>query len=171
MPREFRSDPIGLLLRSAERDGDVVRLKIGPVVAHLVNHPDHVEHVLLRNARNYDKDTRSVSRLRATCGASLLTTDGEPWIRQCKLIQPAFQPAMLGRIVPVATRAISHMLDRWSEIGAGRPVLDIVSEMMHVTLQIAAQSLFGEHCSRGRCCRAFAGHYSAGHMAASGKLG
>ena len=139
---------MGLLLRSAERYGDVVRLKIGPVVAHLVNHPDHVEHVLLRNARNYDKNTRSVSRLRSTCGASLLTTDGGPWIRQRKLIQPAFQPAMMDRIAPVAIGALSQMLDRWGESARTGEVVDIVSEMMHVTLQIAAQSLFGADIAR-----------------------
>ena len=86
---------------------------------------------------------RSVSRLRATCGESLLTTDGEPWLRRRKFIQPAFQPGMMEHIVPTATEAVSRMLDRWSEsMTAGRAV-DIVSEMMHVTLQIAAQSLFG----------------------------
>ena len=146
--REFRSDPIGLLLRSSQRYGDVVRLKIGPVIAHLVNHPDHIEHVLLRNARNYDKNTRSVARLRATCGASLLTTDGAQWSRHRKLIQPAFQPAMLHGIAPVACEAISQMLGRWGEAArAGRPI-EIVSEMMHVTLRIAAQSLFGANIAR-----------------------
>jgi cytochrome P450 len=145
---EFRADPIGLLLRSAEQYGDVVRLRIGPVVAHLVNHPDHIEHVFVRNARNYDKNTRSVSRLRATCGKSLLTTDGELWSRHRKFIQPAFQPAMMQRIEPIAKAAISQMLDRWGEAAtAGRP-LDIVSEMMHVTLKIAAQSLFGVDMER-----------------------
>jgi cytochrome P450 len=135
-------------MRSAERYGDVIRLKIGPVVVHLVNHPDHVEHVLLRNARNYDKNTRSVNRLRATCGESLLTTDGESWIRQRKLIQPVFQPGMMDRIAPTATDAVSRMIDRWSEsMRAGRAV-DIVSEMMHVTLQIAAQTLFGADIAR-----------------------
>jgi enediyne biosynthesis protein E7 len=145
---EFRADPIGLLLRVAERYGDVVRLRIGPVLAHLVNHPDHIEHVFVRNARNYDKNTRSVSRLRATCGQSLLTTDGERWSRHRKLIQPAFQPAVVERIAPVARTAISHMLERWSEAATAGRSIDVVSEMMHVTLRIAAQSLFGADVER-----------------------
>jgi enediyne biosynthesis protein E7 len=141
---EFRSDPIGLFLRSAQRYGEVVRLRIGPVTAHLINNPDHVEHVLLRNARNYDKNTRSVARLRTTCGASLLTTDGNQWCRQRKLIQPAFQPAMLHQYAPMAIETISQMLDKWGEAEKiGRPI-EIVAEMMNVTLRVAAQSLFGE---------------------------
>ncbi|MHB0960333.1 MAG: cytochrome P450 [Pirellulaceae bacterium] len=141
--REFRRDPVGLLLRSAERYGDVVRLRIGPVLTHLVNHPDHIEHVLVQNARNYDKNTRSVAKLRATCGRSLLSTEGETWQRHRQLIQPAFQPGSLKRYVPDMFDCTSHMLDRWSEAArAGQP-LDIVSEMMHVTLTIAARCLFG----------------------------
>ena len=141
--REFRRDPIGLLLNSARVYGDVVRLKIGPVLAHLVNHPDHIEHVLVTNARNYDKQTRSVAKIRATCGRSLLSADGDVWRKHRRLIQPAFQAESVGRFVPIIVEATTQMLDRWDKFARiGRP-LDIVSEMMHVTLTIAARSLFG----------------------------
>ena len=99
-------------------------------------------------AHNYDKNTRSVAKLRATCGRSLLSTEGETWQRHRQLIQPAFQPDSLKRFVPDMCDCTGQMLDRWSEAArTGRP-LDIVSEMMHVTLTIAARCLFGAEIAR-----------------------
>lgn len=74
--RAFRRDVLGLMLESSRRYGDVVRFHIGPFVVHLLNHPDHVEHVLQSHARNYDKATRSSAKIRAISGDSLLTSNG-----------------------------------------------------------------------------------------------
>ncbi|MBT6156637.1 MAG: cytochrome P450 [Planctomycetaceae bacterium] len=139
----FQRDAIGLLSRSAQEYGDVVRFRMGPVVAHLVNHPQHVEHVLLHGAENYDKQTRSVSKIRATCGDSLLTSDGEMWRRHRQLIQPAFRQETLERFVPVITETTNAMLKNWQNVARGRAEINIVSEMMQLTLKIAAQILFG----------------------------
>ena len=35
--------------------GDVIRFRIGPFTAHLIAHPDAVEHVLLKNRQNYER--------------------------------------------------------------------------------------------------------------------
>ena len=57
---------------------------------HLLNHPDHVEHVLQSHARNYDKATRSSAKIRLISGDSLLTSNGDVWQRQRRLMQPSF---------------------------------------------------------------------------------
>ena len=68
--RPFRRDVLALL-QSATRDhGDVVRFRIGPLVVHLLNHPDHVTHVLQTRARHYDKATRSSAAIAAIAGTS-----------------------------------------------------------------------------------------------------
>ncbi|MGE5191927.1 MAG: cytochrome P450, partial [Deltaproteobacteria bacterium] len=61
---EFRRDVLGLMLESRRRYGDVVRCRLGPQVVHLVARPEHIEHVLLTNQRNYNKETRSSSKIR-----------------------------------------------------------------------------------------------------------
>ena len=40
----MRRDPSGFLLASANAHGDVVRLRLGPMLAHLVINPDDVMH-------------------------------------------------------------------------------------------------------------------------------
>lgn len=139
---EFQSDSLGLLSRSARDYGDIVRLRFGPIIAHLVNHPDHVEHVLLRNADRYDKKTRSVGMIKATTGDSLLSDDEDAWARHRRLIQPVFQPKYMESIGDMIDLETDKMLARWDEKSkTGRPV-EIVSEMMHLVIAVSAKVLF-----------------------------
>ncbi len=140
---DFRRDTIGFLTHAARQYGDVVRFRFGPMIVHLINHPDHIERILHAPARQYDKQTHSVSKIRATCGESLLTTDGDAWLRHRRLMQPAFQPLQLKRFLPVITDATSQMLDRWNLVAASGEPLDVVSEMMRLVMTIAARTLFG----------------------------
>ncbi|MDF1842548.1 MAG: cytochrome P450 [Rubripirellula sp.] len=140
--KEFQADAIGFLDESVQRYGDIVRFRFGPVVAYLVNHPEYVEHVLVRESRRYDKNTRSVSKLRATCGDSLLSSDGDPWLRHRRLIQPAFQPRRVAEFSPTIDASTDEMLRSWEANASIGQEIDIVSEMMGLTLAIAARAFF-----------------------------
>jgi cytochrome P450 len=113
------------------------------VLVHLVNHPAQVEEVLMQRAGNYNKQTRSVSMIRATCGNSLLSSDGDRWLRHRRLIHPVFRQQNLEQFVPVITETTRSMLQQWDDQARAGSEIDIVSEMMHLTLQIAARILFG----------------------------
>jgi enediyne biosynthesis protein E7 len=139
---EFRSDLLGLLTRSALTYGDVVRFRLGPQVVHLVNHPDHVEHVLQRNARNYDKRTRSAQFIRSITGESLLTSNGETWQRERRLLQPSFHQRNIAQFAEQMTAAAQAMLTRWRPIAATGGTLDVASEMMQLTYTIVGRTLF-----------------------------
>jgi cytochrome P450 len=138
----FKKDAIGFLSQSVRDHGDVVRLRFGPVVAHLVNRPEYAEQVLSRGASRYDKHTRSVARLRAVCGGSLLSSDGPAWLRHRRLIQPVFQPRYLESLGSTIDETMAATLDHWSRLSATNGSIDIVSEMARLTIAIAAKILF-----------------------------
>lgn len=140
---EFRRDPLALMERSAREHGDIVRFRFGPVTAHLLNHPDLVHEVLVDGRHRFDKRTRSVAKLRASCGASLLTADGELWQRHRRLVQRVFQARALESYVPVIRAVIEDRMVNWRHAASQGEPVDVVSEMMQLTLQIAAQCLFG----------------------------
>jgi cytochrome P450 len=140
--KEFQADSLGFLSASVRQYGDIVRFRFGPVVAYLVNHPEYVEHVLARQSHRYDKNTRSVSKVRATCGDSLLSSDGEPWLRHRRLIQPMFQPQRVAEFLPTIDSSTEEMLQRWIAKASSRQDVDIVSEMMGLTMTIAAEVFF-----------------------------
>jgi len=139
---EFRRDVLGLMTESARTHGDVVRFRLGPQVIHLLNHPDHVVHVLQKNAGNFDKRTRSASFIRSVTGDSLLTANGEAWQRQRRLLQPAFHHAHIAGFARQMTAATAAMLSDWRPRAANGEVLDVASEMMRLTYTIVGRTLF-----------------------------
>src|SRR5438105_4351865 len=100
----FRRDVLQLLLDSRRAYGDIVRFRLGPMVLHLVSHPDHIRQVLVTGQSNYDKDTRSSAKIRATTGPGLLTSNGAFWLRQRRMTQPALQPSRVASFVEVMTQ-------------------------------------------------------------------
>lgn len=143
---DLKTDALGLLGDAARDHGDVVRLRFGPVTAHLINHPDHIAHVLSRHPDRYDKNTRSAERIRATCGDSLLSANKDAWARHRRLIQPVFQPKMFSDISRVVASELAPLLDRW--IVADK--IDIAAEMMHLVIAISARILFSSSVDAAR---------------------
>jgi enediyne biosynthesis protein E7 len=141
--RAFRRDALGLMLEGSRQHGDVVRFRIGPFAVHLLNHPDHIEHVLQSHSRNYDKATRSSAKIRLISGDSLLTSNGETWQRQRRLMQPSFHRQRLVGLGAEIIRLTTAMLERWQFSLAGGQPMDVASEMMRLTYTIVRKTLRG----------------------------
>ena len=138
----IRNDVLGLLSRSTDF-GDVVRFRVGPLTMHVVNHPDHVAHVLIRNRKNYDKASRSSESLGLICGESLLTSNGPAWQSRRRLIQPMFHREAVAGFIAVIAECTQSMLGEWdAKASAGEPV-EVASEMMKLTFRVVGRCLFG----------------------------
>ncbi len=135
---DFKADSLGFLSNAVRDYGDIVRFRFGPLTAHLINRPEHIEQVLSRNTANYDKATRSASRIAATTGDSLLSANQTAWKRHRRLIQPAFQPRCFDNVGPVIESLMDPMLARWEAEGS----IDIVDEMMQLVIAAAIKILF-----------------------------
>ena len=64
-------------------------LQLGPRKVHLASHPDFVEQVLVTENRKFGK-SYVFELLRPMLGNGLLNSEGEFWLRQRRLMQPAF---------------------------------------------------------------------------------
>ena len=125
----------------AARYGDIVRHQMGTFVAHVSRHPDHVKHVLQENHANYIKG-RGLRKMKVFLGEGLLTSEGDFWRRQRKLIQPAFHRQRLALLASTMAECTAEMLDEWKAIAAGKKPENIAQQMMRLTLNIAAKTLF-----------------------------
>ena len=110
--REILHEPFDFLIRCRRDHGDVVRVRVGPLVVYLVNHPDAIEQVLRRDHRNFIKD-RGTRMLSALLGQGFLTSEGEVWRRQRRLAQPAFQLDQIQKYGAVIAACAERMLLDW----------------------------------------------------------
>lgn len=135
-------DPIHFHRRTLEQYGGIVRFRIGPTVAHLLYHPDHVRHVLFDNPKNYVRGWhyRLLSKL---VGDNLVSSEGAYWLRQRRLAQPAFHRQRLAGYANVMVDATGQCLSRW---GANTEV-DVGPEMSRLALAIASRTLFDRDMS------------------------
>ncbi len=139
---DFRGDVLKLLMDGHRDFGDIVRFRLGPLIVHSVAHPDQIKHVLVTNQHNYNKDTRSSSKIRSFTGDGLLTSSGDFWLDQRRLMQPAFQAQRLAAFTSLMTDATEAMLHRWQRVPTNEPI-DVASEMMRLTFTIVGGALFG----------------------------
>jgi cytochrome P450 len=104
----------------------------------MLNHPDDIEYVLRGNHRNFIKD-KGTRLLSSVLGEGLLTSEGETWRRQRRLAQPAFQ---LDQIQKYGAAMVAYTGLMFKDWGPGQ-TRDVHADMMALTLEIVARTLFG----------------------------
>lgn len=139
----FKHDWSGFLHRCQREYGDVVYFRFLSVPLCLVAHPDGIEYVLVKNAANFEK-SRDYRAMRALLGNGLLTSEGNFWQGQRKLIQPAFRHDNIFSYAKLMTEAAGALVEQWRD-GETR---DVHEDFMAVTLEIVAKSLFGSEMSQ-----------------------
>lgn len=137
----FAEDPIQMLLDLQREYGDVARQRLGPYLVHTVTHPDGVRHVLQGNYKNYARG-KFYENFELFFGVGLLTTDGEYWLRHRRMAQPLFHRNVVEDCTDTTTEAIARMLDRWEEPARRDEPVELVAEMMRVSLSILGRVVF-----------------------------
>jgi cytochrome P450 len=114
----------------------IKRVVLGHPV-HIVLKPEWVQRVLLDNAANYEKP-RLVKRILApTIGRGLLSSDGELWRAQRKIVAASFTPPAVDALVPVFAMVGERMAAGW-EPGPR----DMAIEATTATMTVISEALF-----------------------------
>jgi cytochrome P450 len=130
-------DPLGYFTGIVREYGDVVGLRVFNFRILLINHPNDIEDVLVNHPRKFIKG-RVLQANKRVFGKGLLTSEGDFWLRQRRLAQPAFHRARIAGYGSTMVEYTERLLDEWQD-GEER---DIHKEMMRLTLQIVGKTLF-----------------------------
>ena len=133
------ADPIGAFMDGVRQYGPVVRYRVGPHRLLLLDDAEAALHVLQKNHHNYHKSP-SYAGLELVLGKGLVTSEGDLWRRQRKLVQPAFRRRVLERMACSMADRAEDLVQSWRRRGFQR--VDIHEEMMALTLRIAGETLF-----------------------------
>ena len=141
--REFQASPLGAMGDLFDEFGDLIHFRFfGPFYGYLMRHPDHFQHILQENPRNYTKiPAPSFVILQPSIGNGLLTSDGDFWLRQRRLAQPAFHRKRIAEFGRIMTEAMAKQIALWQKMPKDRPI-DVAEAMHDVTLEIVGKTLF-----------------------------
>jgi cytochrome P450 len=141
--RLMARDPLRLYSTMRAEYGDVVGTKLGPLYVCMAFGADGVGHVLQERHAIYHKDNVDYRLVKPVLGNGLATSNGDFWLRQRRLMQPAFHHRRVAAFASVMTSRAVAMLDGWEEAAKRREPLDVAAEMMRLTLEIVTSVLFG----------------------------
>lgn len=143
---QLLQEPFQTFLELNRRYGDVVRFPIRPNRAvYWFSKPEQVKYVLQDNHRNYSK-AMTYDFLRPVVGNGLLTSEGDFWLRQRRLVAPMFHRK---RVVEYGRTMLEMVEDFVEQLGrdCSEPI-DIAAEMARLTLSIAGKILFNRDIRR-----------------------
>jgi len=141
--RKLVRDPLSYFQTIAAEYGDIVCYRPAPDTAYLINHPDYVRHVLVDNNRNYSKETYTNQLFSKVVADGLLTSEGEIWRKQRRMMQPAFHRTRLARLDAMISEATEDMLSEWRALHGKNQAVDVAREMAALTLTVTTKALFG----------------------------
>ena len=118
---------------------DHLKRNILGFTVHVLLDPDQVQHVLLDNAANYAKPDIVKSLLDPIIGRGLLTSDGELWREQRRIVAASFSPAAVDAQRSTFVEAARAAMARWSD----GEVRDMAAEATRTTMTVIALALFG----------------------------
>ena len=135
--REFDRDQLHYLRTLAREYGDLVPLRLFPYRVVFLNHPDLIEQVVEAKQLAFIKGS-VVHRLGELLGHGLITSNGELWRRQRRLIQPAFHQERIAQYGAMMAGHAEHIVDAWED-GQER---EIQHDMLRLTLGVVCKALF-----------------------------
>jgi cytochrome P450 len=142
---ELRKDILGTMLDQWRRHGDVVGLRspFRGVPDVLLAHPDAVKQVLQEQHRSFVHPPRQRRTFSDVVGQGLVASEGDYWRRQRRLSAPAFKRDAVLAYDATTVDSVDDMLRRWQPALTTGSGVDMRVEMMRVTLDVLARSMFG----------------------------
>ncbi len=141
----FSKDPIAFLRRHRQHYGAYMHFRLVNIHAYCLSDPELIKEVYLTHHTKFVKNRFFWGHVTEIFGRGLLTNEGEPWKVQRKLAAPAFQKRSISSYMDCMVEFSDKMLNQWQE-DEQRSLHD---EMMRVTADIAAKTLFNKSLEEG----------------------
>lgn len=136
---EFLNSPIEFISKRMDAFSGTYSVALGfKKKLILTQNPDFINYVLKENHRNYTKSEFSTERAVHFFGNGLLFSNGDYWLRQRRLIQPAFHREKLKGLYDIIIKTVDEFLLKFP---TGKDI-DIYPLIHELSFNIILQSLF-----------------------------
>ncbi len=145
----FETDALTTLVAEFAHHGDAYRAHSPALDRDLwvLSHPEHVRHVLVDHHANFTKGI-GIERVAILLGNGLMTSEGEHWRAQRKLVQPSFHRKVIATWMPHIHVATLRLAQRWEVAARAATPVNVTQDMSDATLEVVLRALFGESLER-----------------------
>ena len=134
-----RRNPIPFHKKYFDKLGDSFSIRIGLSKYIILSRDNEIaRYILVKNQKNYHKSKFQSVYLSKYLGKGLLTSDGDFWLKQRRLIQPAFHKQKMNQLVDNMNAVIALELESLVD---EKPV-DLFPVMSNLAFNVVAKSLF-----------------------------
>jgi len=142
---DFKESPLQFICYVQKAYGDVARFRVGPSHWVLVSDPKLVWEMMVERASEFRKPAVARRLWEKFLGDGLLTTEGEVWRRQNRLIRPAFKKGRINAYGETMVAYTERMMADWTD---GQE-LDLGEALVALTLEVVAKTLFDADVREG----------------------
>lgn len=134
---DFAKDPLGFLTHCGQDYGGIVPMRFGLKKGCFLAQPKYIETVL-QEREVFTKNTPAWNVLKSLLGNGLLTSEGDFWQRQRRLVQPVFYQQRIATYSKIMVAYTEQQMQEWQT----EEVRDMHQEMTRLTFNIVTKTLF-----------------------------
>jgi cytochrome P450 len=131
-------NPIGTMEESMQKYDGTYAVNLGLKRMIVTQDPGFIDHVLRANHKNYHKSPIQTEQLGRFLGRGLLTSNGDYWLKQRRLIQPGFHVEKIQALYGIIKATSDAFLDQFP---TGKKI-DVYALMYKLAFEIVINSLF-----------------------------
>jgi len=141
---EFKLNPLDSMIAWQRDYGDLVHFRLVHKDFYLISHPELAEQALVQQQNVFVKmyDADKPNGLALILGQGLVTSTGDLWRRQRRLMQPVFHRSRVAAMVPDMIAACHQLRARWERF-PDHATVNISDEMLRLTIEVITQTMFG----------------------------
>ena len=137
-----RREPLHWIPKWIQEHGDIFMLSSPLGRATVISSPEFARQVLVDHASRYQQKSRPYTVLRILMGNGLVTSGGEFWRGQRRLVQPAFHRRRLDALFAMMVDRAADCARRLESPAATGEAIDLAPLLSHLTLDIISRAMF-----------------------------
>jgi len=141
---KIKKDPLNFLSALVNSSSDIIEMEHLGQKVFLVNSPELVEHILVKNHKNFIKG-HFYNKLKPMFRAGLPVLDGKDWKKHRQLMAKSFRKDQINNISNLSIILTDKLVKEW--LPQSGP-LNVDTAMAKLALDIVAQSLFGSNIEK-----------------------